>query len=227
MDLSRCLSRKRWVWSRNTPGFGTTSVQHRACMVHKYTHPHTPKLLFRIKQWQWQYLEICAIFSCVYQHQSITQTCPHSVLSTQACSTDLDGGAAVGDMSTLLRPGGHAHLCRQHGRSLQLVQEGVGHGAGQLLLGLLLHSGPRWLHQWQVSIPDTIENTQVSVMLNVLFRDALAMMSACFTNSHKTGPRTGLKKTQLLQSSYLQKNVLDQCAHWRILGRTFTLNLPA
>lgn len=71
----------------------------------------------------------------------------YCVFSVQAGSTDMDGGAAVGHMSAVLRPCGHAHLCREHGRALRLVQERVRHGAGQLFLGLLLHSGSRWLHQ--------------------------------------------------------------------------------
>lgn len=72
---------------------------------------------------------------------------PHSV---QARGEDMDNSAAARDMPPLLCPCGDAHLCRQHGREVQLEQEGVRHGAGQLLLGLLLHPSARRLCQWSV-----------------------------------------------------------------------------
>lgn len=62
----------------------------------------------------------------------------------------MDSCAAAGDLPPVLCPCGNAHLCCQHGRAVQLEQEGVWHGAGQLLLGLLLHPGFRRLCQWQV-----------------------------------------------------------------------------
>lgn len=65
----------------------------------------------------------------------------------QACGKDMDSGAAAGDVPPVLRPCGDAHLCRQHGRAVRLGQEGVRHGTGQLLLGLLLHSGVRRLRE--------------------------------------------------------------------------------
>ncbi len=65
----------------------------------------------------------------------------------QASSKGMDGGAVAGDVPAVLCPCGHAYLCSEHGRALQLVQERDGHGAGQLLLGLLLHSGPWRLRQ--------------------------------------------------------------------------------
>lgn len=68
-------------------------------------------------------------------------------LPVQAGGEGLDGGAAARDMPPLLRPCGDAHLCRQHGRAVQLEQEGVRDGAGQLLLGLLLHPSVWGLRQ--------------------------------------------------------------------------------
>lgn len=65
----------------------------------------------------------------------------------QAGGEGVDRGAAARDLPPLLRPRGDAHLCRQHGRAVQLEQEGVRHGAGQLLLGLLLHPSVRRLRQ--------------------------------------------------------------------------------
>lgn len=59
----------------------------------------------------------------------------------------MDGGAVTGHMPAVLRSRGHADLRREHGRALRMVEEGVGHGAGQLLLGLLLHSGSWRLRQ--------------------------------------------------------------------------------
>lgn len=69
----------------------------------------------------------------------------------QAESTSMDSVSAAGDMSTVLCPCGHANLCGQHGGAIRLVQEGVGRGTGQLLLGILLHSGSWRICQWQVS----------------------------------------------------------------------------
>lgn len=65
----------------------------------------------------------------------------------QAGGEGLDGGAAARDLPPVLRQGRHAHLCRQHGGAVQVEQEGVGHGAGQLLLGLLLHPSVRRLRE--------------------------------------------------------------------------------
>lgn len=65
-------------------------------------------------------------------------TCFYPTL--QAGGEGLDRGAPARDLPPVLRQGCHAHLCRQHGGAVQLEQEGVGHGAGQLFLGLLLHA---------------------------------------------------------------------------------------
>lgn len=65
----------------------------------------------------------------------------------QASGEGMDSGAAPRDVPPVLRPRGDAHLRRQHGRAVQLEQEGVRHGAGQLLLGLLLHPSVRRLRQ--------------------------------------------------------------------------------
>lgn len=62
-----------------------------------------------------------------------------STQTLQADGEDLDGGAPARDVPPVLRPGRDAHLCRQHGGTVQMEQEGVRYGAGQLLLGLLLH----------------------------------------------------------------------------------------
>uniref|UniRef100_G3NDP6 Solute carrier family 17 member 9 n=1 Tax=Gasterosteus aculeatus aculeatus TaxID=481459 RepID=G3NDP6_GASAC len=59
----------------------------------------------------------------------------------------MDGRAAARDVPPVLRPRGDAHLLRQHGGAVQVEQEGVRHGAGQLLLGLLLHPSLRRLRQ--------------------------------------------------------------------------------
>lgn len=65
----------------------------------------------------------------------------------QAGGEGLDRGPPARDLPAVLRQGRHAHLCRQHGGAVQMEQEGVGHGAGQLLLGLLLHAGVWRLHE--------------------------------------------------------------------------------
>lgn len=80
---------------------------------------------------------------------NLIQNKHHTVVSLclQAGSKDMDGGAVAGHMFAVLCPCGHAYLCSEHGRALQLVQERDGHGVGQLLLGLLLHSGPWRLRQ--------------------------------------------------------------------------------
>lgn len=53
-----------------------------------------------------------------------------SVPAMQTPGAGMDGGATAGDLSAVLCPRGHAHLCRQHGGEVQLDQEGSGHGAG-------------------------------------------------------------------------------------------------
>ena len=70
----------------------------------------------------------------------------------QASGEGMDGGVAARDMPPVLRPCGDAHLCCQHGRAVPLEQERVRHGAGQLLLGLLLHPSVRRLRQRPVGI---------------------------------------------------------------------------
>lgn len=65
----------------------------------------------------------------------MTCLCP----TLQAGGEGLDSGATARHLPPILRQGCHAHLCRQYGGAVQMEQEGVGHGAGQLLLGLLLH----------------------------------------------------------------------------------------
>lgn len=87
----------------------------------------------------------------------------------QARGEAMDGGAVARDVPPLLRPCGDAHLCRQHGGEVQLEQEGVWHGAGQLLLGILLHPGVRRLRQRPVrhvaSARVDSEKTGVSILL--------------------------------------------------------------
>lgn len=74
----------------------------------------------------------------------------HCSLPPQATGKGVDGGALAGDMPPLLCTCGDAHLCRQPGGKVQLEQERVWNGAGQLLLGLLLHPSVRGLRQRQV-----------------------------------------------------------------------------
>lgn len=74
----------------------------------------------------------------------------HQSLSPQTTGKGVDGGPLTGDMPPLLCPRGDAHLCRQSGGKVQLEQERVWNGAGQLLLGLLLHPSVRGLRQRQV-----------------------------------------------------------------------------
>lgn len=80
-------------------------------------------------------------------HGPLTKLLDCVSVCLQASSKIMDCGSVAGDVPALLRPCGDAYLCSEHGRALQLVQERNRHGAGQLLLGLLLHSGPWRLRQ--------------------------------------------------------------------------------
>lgn len=101
-------------------------------------------------------LNPCHVFYCrddaFTAPQWYVQFLNWAILPVQAGGKGVDSCAPAWYVPPLLCPGGDAHLCGQHGGEVQLEQEGVWHGSGQLLLGLLLHTSVWRLCQWPVSV---------------------------------------------------------------------------